>query len=337
MRDNARVWSETPLIGRRELLIAGLLPIVSPAQTPQRRRRIGYLALETHDSNSSTVQQRLLREALSRIGHEEGRNLAIEMRFAEGYGERLRPLAADLVRQQVELIIAFFTQAIVAARDATRTVPIVMVGALSPVELGLVQSLARPGTNVTGTTYYSPQTTGKLMEILKEAVPAARRVAVLLNPAVPGKQYYAPMYEAAAAKLGLRLQFFETPRPEDIAPALERVRSMRPDALFVVGDSVINPAVTLISAFAVQAGIPSVGTALTHARNGILMYYGPHFEEMIERVAFYVDRILAGAKPAELPVEQPTRYDLVINRKTAAALGIAMPAPLLGRANRFFD
>jgi putative tryptophan/tyrosine transport system substrate-binding protein len=331
---------DSPLIARREIVLAlasaAAFPALSFAQMMQGVSRIGYLALETHDSDSSRVQQRLLREALRRVGRQESVNLAIEMRFAQGNVERLPSLAADLVRQDVALIVAFFNQAIVAAKNASNRIPIVMVGALSPVDLGLVRSLAHPGGNVTGTTYFSPATTGKLLEILKEAVTAARRVAILLNPTVPSKKFYAPTYELAAAKLGLTLNFFEARSPDRVASALTRISAVRPDALYIVGDSVINPSMPAIAAFALEHKLPSIGTALVHARNGALLYYGPDFENMIERVAFQVDRILAGAKPADLPVEQPSKYELAINLKTAAALGLAIPPSLRMRADRFF-
>lgn len=329
-------------VARRELLAAlavgaAVAPIMSLAQPAQRLRRIGYLALETQGSDSSTAQQRLLRDSLRRLGYQEGFNLAVESRFAEGHAERLPALAADLVRQEVEVIVAFFNQAIVAAKGVTSAIPIVMVGALSPVDLGLVQSLARPGGNVTGTTYFAPETTGKLFEILKDAMPAVRRVAVLLNPTVPSKQFYAPTYELAATKLGLALEFFEVRRPDEIASALFQVGASRPDALYIVGDSVLNPSTAKIAAFALEHKLVSIGTAGVHVRNGALLYYGPDLQHMVERVASYVDRILKGAKAADMPVEQPTRYELVINLKTANALGFPIPPSLRMRADRVIE
>lgn len=320
-------------------LLAGVAESTSfsVAQTVQRKRRIGYLALYSRGGDNATVQQRMLRDSLRRVGYEEDRNLAIETRLAEGQVERLPSLAADLVRHDVELIIAFFNQAIVAAKGATSTIPIVMVGALSPVDLGLVQSLARPGGNVTGTTYISPETTGKLFEILKEAMPRAKQVAVLLNPAVPSKQFYAPTYEIAAEKLGLALQFFEVRRPDEIGPALARIGASQPDALYIVGDSVLNPDSAKIAAFALEHRLVSIGTAFVHARNGALLYYGPDFANMLDRVASFVERILGGAKAADLPVEQPTKYELAINLKTAKALGFVLPPSLRGRADRVIE
>ena len=343
-RENASIMgSSKPFSSSRRRMLRNTValsassPFTAMAQSAGAVRRIGYLSLETPGSESSTNQQRLLRGALAKLRLEDGVNLAIEWRFASGATARLPELAKELVRSRVELIIAAFNQSIVAASAATTTIPIIMFGALVPVELGLADSLARPGRNLTGTTYFAPETTGKLLELLKEARPGIQKVAVLTNPEVPGKPFYQPMYHRAADALGLSLLFFEVARPGEITSALQRIAASRSDALYIVGDSVINPSMPAIASFAVEHGLVSIGTALVHVRQGSLLYYGPDFPNMVDRVALYVARVLGGARPGELPIEEPTRYELVINLKTARALGITISPVLRARANRFLE
>ncbi|HKB55856.1 MAG TPA: ABC transporter substrate-binding protein, partial [Ramlibacter sp.] len=297
-------------------------------------RRIGYLTLETPGSDSSMVQQALLRESLRRLELREGENLAIEWKFARGDVARLPALAAQLVDARVELIVAAFSQAIVAARDATGTIPIVMMGALAPVETRLVASLAAPGANVTGTSYFAPEVSGKFIELLAQITPSPKRIAVLRNPDTPGTERYRSVYERAAALLRVRLVHFDVRRLEQTPAALHGIAASGAGGLYIVGDSVINPSMPQIAGLALRRKLVSIGTALVHVRQGSLLYYGPDFPVMIERVAFYVRRILDGAAPARLPVEEPAKYELVLNLKTARALGVRLPASITEMVDR---
>ena len=320
---------------RRAFLLAAAA-LAAPHGFAQKAgtRRIGFLSFLGPDSDSTRRYMPVFRDALRRFGYEEGRNLAIEFRWAEGKLERLGPLAEYLVRLNVELIVASTNDPIAAARQATRSIPIVMMTAATPVELGFVESLARPGGNVTGTVWNAPDTAGKLLQVLKEAVPRAARVALLWNPAFPGMQSYGAHVDRAAGALGISVQYFEATRAEHIGPALERIAAIRPDALYFVYEPVTATRLRDTAAFAIERRLVSVGTAPQWVDAGGLLYYGPDVLHAIERTAAYVDRILRGAKPADLPVELPTKYELVINAKTARAIGYSPPAALLARADR---
>jgi putative tryptophan/tyrosine transport system substrate-binding protein len=317
--------------------IAFATTLPSFAQSPQKLRRIGYLSLDTGDSDAATMQRRLLRDSLRRLGYEDGINLAIEWRFADGHADRLAILAADLLRQNVELIVALLTESSLAAQRATSAIPIVMLGGIAPEEVGLVQSLSRPGANVTGTAWSSSDIEGKMLEILKEGAPNVRRVAVLFDPTPSGAKFFKTVRERAATALGLTLQHLEVTRADEIAPALRSIAASPPDALEVGGTSVLNAAAAEVASFAIEHKLLSIGNAPVSVRNGGLFYYGPDFPHMVERTASYVQRILAGAKPADLPIEQPTKYEFVINLKTAKAIGRRIPQSLLGRADRVID
>ncbi len=277
-------------------------------------------------------QQRLLRESLRRVGLDEGANLAIEWRFADGKRERLLTLSKELVHLNVELILASASnEAIAAARQATRTIPIVMHLANLPVESGFVESLARPGGNVTGTTWVSAETTNKQMQILKEAVPGATRLAILRNPTMPEAPIFRTWNERAPGVLGLTLQFVDVSRPEDVTPALGRVAASRPDVLYVGTDPVVRTRLREIVGFTLERKLPSMGTAFIFVRSGGLLYYGPDIPHTWDRTVGYVDRILRGARAADLPVEEPMKYQFVINLKTARALGLTIPPAVLLR------
>jgi putative ABC transport system substrate-binding protein len=321
-------------------LAGGLLaaPLAAGAQQAGQVRRIGFLSFDAAGSETAQQQQRLLRESLRRVGFDEGANLVIEWRFADGSRERLSPLATELVHLNVELILAAASnEAIAAARQATRTIPIVMHLANLPVESGFVESLAHPGGNVTGTTWLSPETNNKQFQILKEAVPGATRVTILGDQTRPEGPIYRTWNERAAGVLGLTLQFVDVSRPEDVMPALRRVAAGRPDVLYVATYPVIRSRLREIIDFTLERKLPSMGAGFIFVRSGGLLYYGPDIPDTWDRTVSYVDRILRGARAMDLAVEEPTKYRLVINLKTAKALGLTIPQSLLQRADQVIE
>jgi putative ABC transport system substrate-binding protein len=305
------------------------------SQQPGVKRRIGYLTAATSEFAKPFLP--IIREQLRRVGYEEGRNLFIEWRFAEGRVDRLPELAENLVRQDIELIVASGNDPCIAAMRAKSTLPIVLFAGVVPVELGLVRSLSHPGGNVTGTTYNSPEMAGKTLEVLKDSVPGARRVALLWNPLYPGMRIYGAEVDRAASAFGVVMQYFDATRPEEIAGALQRIAASRPDSLYVANDPVVSSRMSEITAFALERKLPSIGTSEIFVAAGGLLYYGPDFPRIIERTMSYVDRILRGAKPADLPIEQPTYFELIVNTKTARALGLKIPQSILLRADRVIE
>lgn len=301
-------------------------------------RRIGVLNGEPENSGAGRRRKRRLRDALGRVGYDEGRNLIIEWRWAEGEIESLPALAEDLVRLKVELIVATgSTDVALAAKRATRTIPIVMDSLSSPVESGLIDSFARPGGNVTGTSWATVEIAEKSFQILKEAMPGAARIAVMRIPTTPDARLYMDAYERAANAMGMTLQYFFITRPEEVAAALDRIAASRPDALFFAYNPVIAPRMPDIIAFAANRRLVSMGTVPSFVELGGLLCYSPDRGNLIERLVSYIHRILDGAKPADLPVELPTKYELVINAKTARAIGYKIPPALLARADRVIE
>jgi putative ABC transport system substrate-binding protein len=275
----------------------------------------------------------VFRQALRELGYVEGQNLVIEYRWAEGQPERLPDLAADLVRLQVDVIVpSGGNLAIRAAQQAARTIPIVMVGASDPVAAGFVASLAHPGGNTTGLSLLTPELHGRRLEILKEAVPQSTRVAVLANPgAAPtlGATTTGNL-TAAAQSLGLQLHIVEVRRAEELNDAFAAMTRAGVDALYVLGDSLLLDGLRgRIADLAAQYRLPAIYNWRMNVDAGGLMSYGVSLVERYQRTAVYVDKILKGAKPADLPVEQPTKFELVINLKTAQALGLTLPPTLL--------
>jgi putative ABC transport system substrate-binding protein len=329
------------MLGRRQFLTATSALLVTArarAQQAMKVRRIGYLSTEVAESESGRRNQRLIRESLRRKGYEEGENLVIEWRFAEGKPERLNELAQDLVRRDVELIVALTNRSILAAKSASRTVPIVMFIGVLPVELGIVQSLARPGGQVTGTVWTSPEMPGKVVQILKEAAPGTIRVAVLRDPSVPGVKIYEPEEQRAAQALGMIYQYFDVARAEEIPAVLEQIAASRVDALQVFFDpAVIGRRLREIASFAIRHKLVSIGNARAVVNTGGLLYYGPVAADIAEQTAGYVDRILRGAKPTDLPVQMPRKYELVINARTARAIGYKIPPALAARADETME
>jgi len=328
-------------LSRRQFLVAagGLFAeSLARAQQAARMRRIGYLSSEVAESESGRRNQRLIRESLRRAGYEEGKNLQVEWRFAEGKPERLDELAQDLIRREVELVVAFTNRPILAAKGASSTLPIVMFIGVVPVELGIVESLARPGGQVTGTVWTSPEMPGKVAQVLKDASPGASRVAALRDPSVPVVKIYEPEEQRAAQALGMTYQYFDVSRAEEIPAALERIAAARADALHVFFDpAVIGSRLREIASFAIRQKLVSIGSARAVVNTGGLLYYGPVASDIADQTAGYVDRILRGAKPADLPIQMPRKYELVINAKTARAIGYRIPPALALRADEIIE
>ncbi len=265
----------------------------------------------------------------------EGQNIAIDYRWADGKFERLPELAADLVRLKVDVIVAVVTQASLAAKNATATIPVVMVGVSDPVESGLVASLARPGANVTGTSAMAAEIVGKQLGLLKETVPKIARVAALWNPANPVFQaHMLRETEATAKALRVKLQSLEARGPEEIDRAFARIAKERTRALLVLSDPVFTTHRGQIAELAVKHRLPAVSGATEFAEAGFLMSYGASYPESSRRAATYVDKILKGAKPADIPVERPIKFEFVINLKTAKEIRLTIPQWTLMKANK---
>jgi putative ABC transport system substrate-binding protein len=305
------------------------------AQQAKKVSRIGYLS--NSDPALESTRSEAIRQALREVGYIEGQNIATEYRYAEGKQERYPELADELVRLKVDIIVVPGGDIpIRAAKNATKTIPIVMVGqGLDPVEAGLVESLARPGGNITGITNLGTELGGKRLELLKEAVPKLARVAVLYDPAIPRNELEAKeVLPVAASALGLTARFWEIRAAGDFEKVFAAITKWRADALYVLGGGTLmrkNEKRTI--GFALKSRLPSVYTTPA-AVSGGLMYYGADFVDSYRRVATYVDKILKGAKPADLPIEQPTKFELVINLKTAKQIGLTIPQKLLARADR---
>lgn len=310
-------------------------PLAAQAQQVERVYRIGYLSIGSA-STTYTRPIEAFRQGLHELGWVEGRNLIIEFRFAEGQAERLPALADELVRLKVDLIVASPTPSAMAAKQATRTIPIVGMSLTEPVAVGLVPSLARPGGNVTGITYgVDTEIFGKQLQLLKEVIPNVRRVAVLSNPASGGPSQPLRMesVKSAARSLGLPLQILEVREPGDFDAAFAAMVTARAGALLVSGDAMFFVHRTRLSDLAMRNRLPSMSTQSQWVDAGGLMSYAPSFPNLWHRTATYVDKILRGAKPADLPIEQPTKFELVINLKTAKALGLTIPPAVLARAD----
>ena len=311
------------------------LRATAEAQQPKKVPLIGYLS--SHDSASESTRPEGIRLALRELGYIEGQNIATEYRYAEGKVDRLPELAAELVRLKVDIILTAGGEPPTrAAKNATKTIPIVMVGGgTDPVEAGLIESLARPGGNVTGLTNLSRELGGKRLELLKEAVPKLARVAVLYDPASPSSVVEVKeVLPVAARALGLTIQPWEVRAADDFERVFAALSKQRPDGLYVSGSPLMRNNQKRIVGFALKSRLPSMYQTREAVDAGGLMYYGADIADSYRRVAYYVDRILKGAKPADLPVEQPTKFELVINLKTAKQIGVTIPPEVLARANR---
>ena len=306
-------------------------PLAPDAQQPGKVHRIGIL----WPTSLSAGQPRLeaFRQGLRELGYVEGQNIAIEVRSAEGKVERLPGLAAKLVRLKVDVIVAAGTQAALAAKQATSTIPIVMAAVGDPVATGLVASLARPGGNLTGPSLMLPELIGKQLELLKEVVPKVSRVAVLWNSANPLGPPQMREAEGAARALRVRLQLLDVRDPNDFDTAFAAMTKERAGALLVIPDVVFVTHRARVADLAAKSRLPAVYWTRELVEAGGLMAYGANIPDMYRRAATYVDKILKGTKPGDLPIEQPTRFELVINLKTAKALGLTIPQSVLLRAD----
>ena len=305
------------------------------AQQAKKVPRIGYLS--SRDPANDSSRSEAIRRALHDLGYIEGQNIAIEYRYADGKRERFLELATELVRAKVDVIvIAGGDLPVQAAKDATRTIPIVMTGGgPDPVAAGFVQSLARPGGNITGLTLLVIDLAGKRLELLKETVPKTNRVVALYDPKNPASvTEVKETLSAAARPLSLIIQPWEIRAAEEIERKFNSQTNERPDALYVSTSALLNTNQKRIASFALKNRLPSVFGRREYVENGGLMYYGADVSDSYRRVAWYVDRILKGAKPADLPVEQPSKFELVINLKTAKQIGLTIPPNVLARADK---
>ena len=317
------------------LFLAVCVP--AAAQQPTKVPRIGYLS--PVDAATDSPRAEGIRRALRELGYIEGQNIAIEYRYAEGKREREPQLAAELVRLKVDLIVvAGGTPPVQAAMNATKTIPIVMVGGgADPVEAGLVQGLARPGGNVTGLTVLTGELGGKRLELLKEAVPKLSRVAVLYDPANPRRSLHEvkELLPADARALKVTIQPWEIRAVDDFDKVFAALNKQRPDGLYAITPGgVMRPNRKRLADFALKSRLPSISSSEEFVDAGGLMSYAADDADRYRRVAIYMDKILKGAKPADLPVEQPTKFELVINLKTAKEIDVTIPQKLLARADR---
>jgi len=308
-------------------------PLAADAQQAGKVYRIGYLGTEPVTAPAVAPVWGAFIEGLRELGWVEGQNITIELRFSEGKMERLPDLAAELVHLNVDLIVAAAARPPVAAKQATRTIPIVMTNMGDPVGTGLVASLARPGGNVTGLSLLTPELIGKQLELLKEIVPRLSRVAVLRNPTSPTHPLSLREAEVAARSLGIQLEVLEARGPDEFEMAFAAMTRKRAGALNVLGDGMFFLHRTRIAALAAKYRLPAIFAQRQHADAGGLMAYGSSLRDNFRRAATFVDKILKGAKPADLPVEQPTKFELVINLKTAKALGLTIPQSMFIRAD----
>jgi putative tryptophan/tyrosine transport system substrate-binding protein len=309
-------------------------PVGARAQQAGKLPTIGFLGQTTLSGGSEWVAAFVQR--LHELGWNEGRTIAIEYRWAEGREERFAEIAAEIVRLRVDVIVTSGTPQVLAVKQATSVIPIVFATAGDPVGTGVVASLARPGGNVTGLSHQLTDLAGKRLELLREVVPGLRRVAIIGNLGNPVIMLELSEVQAAARTLGLEVTALEIRRAEDITPAFEALKS-RADALYISPDALINTNRIRINILAVGARLPTMHGSRDYVEAGGLMSLGANFPDQFRRAADYVDKILRGAKPGDLPVEQPTKFDLVINLTTAKALGLTIPESFLARADEVIE
>ena len=331
----------TPLIRRSKVALGLLAPFYAmlfafcgsaSAQQPKNIPLVGFLVPGSPSSYSARIEA--FRQGLREVGYVEGHNIIIEYRYSEGKSDRLAVLASELVGLKVHVIVTGTTPAIQAARKATSAIPIVMAEVADPVAVGFVASFARPGGNITGFTTLSPDLDGKRLELLKSILPHVTRVAFIWDSANSADRIRFKQVQRAAQALAISLQSLGVRNPTELAGAFEAAIRERPGALMVTNPTVLTYG-REIAAFAAKNRLPPVYDTREHVEKaGGLMAYGPNFTDLLRRTATYVDKILKGANPAELPVEQPTKFELVINLKTAKQIGLVIPPNVLARADR---
>src|SRR6516162_4643723 len=325
---------------RRRKFLATLLggaatwPLAARAQQPAKLPTIGFLG-----ANTPAVQIRWTAafvQRLRELGWIEGRTIAIEFRWAEGRSERAAEIVAEFVRQKVDVIVTGGTEYVLAAKQVTSVIPIVFSNVGDPVDSGLVAGLARPGGNVTGLSIQGTDTAGKRVELLRDVIPSLRRLAIMANVGNPAVVLELRQVQAVARTLGLEVTTLEIRRAEDITPAFEALKS-RADALYIVPDPIADTHRVRINTLALGTRLPTISGVREQVEAGGLMSYGANFPDLFRRAADLVDKILRGAKPADIPVEQPTKFDLIINITTAKALGLEIPSTLLARADEVIE
>ena len=305
---------------------------LAEAQQPGKVARVGYVS--SSGTATSDLSFAALRQGLRDLGHIEGKDILFEYRSAEGKPDRIPGLVAELVHLRVDVLFCPNLPAIDAAKQATKTIPIVMVSNVDPVELGIVDSFARPGGNITGLTLQSLELSGKRLELLKEIFPKLKRVALVWNLGDQSMNLITKQIQAVAPPLGVTLQLFGVRDPNDFGGIFEKISQHPPDALFSIADRLISSQRKQILEFGVKSKIPTMFDSAPAVEAGALVSYGPARAEVSRRAAIYVDKILKGAKPADLPVEQPTKFEFVINLKTAKQIGLTIPPNVLVRADR---
>jgi ABC-type uncharacterized transport system substrate-binding protein len=302
------------------------------AQQPKKVPRIGYLTATSRSINPARIEA--FRQGLRELGYVEGKNIVIEWRHADGKADRLPRLAAELVRLNMDVIVSGGSTATRAAKEATSTIPIVMAQDNDPVGNGFVVSLARPGRNITGLATLRTELSGKRLELLREIVPKLSRVAVIGSSTNPGNPQSLKETEAAAAAFGVKLQYLDVLGPNDIEIAFQEATKGHADAVLVLASPVLNSRRSQVVELAAKSRVPAIYDRRDFGELGGLVSYGTSVVELDHRAANYVDKILKGAKPADLPVEQPTKFELVINLKTAKQIGLTIPQKVLARADR---
>jgi putative ABC transport system substrate-binding protein len=300
------------------------------AQQPKKVPRIGWLGA----ARTSSSRIEAFRQGLHELGYAEGKNIVIEYRYAEGKLDRLPAFAADLVRLKVDVIVAGSPQATRSAKQATSTIPIVMAFDDDPVGSGFVASLARPGGNITGLSTLFPEMSGKQLELLKEIVPKLSRVAILGNATQPGNPQALREINVDADGLGVQIQYLEVRGPKDIETAFGEASKEHADAVLVLSTTILYFNRKQVSNLALKSRLPTIYGRPEYVDDGGLVYYGPSYTDLYRRAAVYVDKILKGAKPADLPVEQPKKFEFIVNLKAAKQIGLTIPPNVLARADR---
>jgi putative ABC transport system substrate-binding protein len=325
-------------VNRREFIMllggAAMWPLAARAQSSGKVYRIGLLGVTSHADFKRQVDA--LRTGLIRLGYEEGKSIVIHYRWADGSYERLPELAAELVKLNVDLIVTYSAPGARAAKQATSIIPIVVAAVTDPVDIGLVASLQRPGGNLTGSTLFNHEIGAKRVELIKEAIPTLTRVAVFVNSANPAHPRALPVMQRTASALGVDLIPMELTARRDIAAAVATVATQRDQALVLIEEPLFVSSATQIAGFALQSGLPMIGFK-PQAQAGALMEYGVDLADLFSRSAAFVDKILKGTSPADLPIERAVKFDLIVNLKSAKALGIELPTSVLIRANEVIE